>query len=73
MLNSFGKLNPEVKQGKEKYYDSRMWSTNGSKLDIEIKDIGNKLMFSNKFWIQMFPSYGGKAAVLNAEYIVQER
>lgn len=51
MLNSFGKLTPEVKQGKEKYYDSRMWSMNGSKLDIEIKDIGNKLGFSNKFWI----------------------
>lgn len=41
MLNSFEKLTPEVKQGKEKYYYSRMWSMNGSKLDIEIKDIGN--------------------------------
>lgn len=54
MLNSFGKLTAEVKQGKEKYYDSRMWSMNGSKLDIEIKDIGNKLRISNKFWIWMF-------------------
>lgn len=51
MLNGFGKLTPEVKQGKEKYYDSRSWSMNGSKLDIEIKDIRDKPRFSNKFWI----------------------
>lgn len=51
MLNSFGKLTPEVKQGKEKYYDSRIWSMNGSKLHTEIKDIRDKPRFSNKFWI----------------------
>lgn len=32
---------------------------NGSKLDIEIKDIGNYLRFSNKFWIYMFAAYKG--------------
>lgn len=51
MLNGFGKLTPEVKQEKEKYYDSRIWPVNGSKLDIEIKDIRDKPRFSNKFWI----------------------
>lgn len=59
MLNSFRKLTPEVEQGKDKYYDSRMWLTNGSKLDIEIKDIGNNGRFSHKFCVLIFAIYKG--------------
>lgn len=78
MLNGFGNLTPEVKQGKEKYYDNRMWSMNGAELDTEVEDIGNKLRFNNKSWIYLFAiyiymkAYDGKAAVLNADILFRK-